>query len=628
MNQRWLAARLAALKARLQARLDGAAGEAEVEAAAEAEAAEAADVGFVPALELCSRCFGLSGFERELLLLAAGVEIDDGLRALRDDRLGGQLTFASALGLLALPHWSAIGPAAPLRHWRLVQWAVGQPAPHAALTVDERVLLFLTGLPAIDARLDGLLSLADRAPAADAPAAERIAALLARGDGVPAILVDGQAGAAARRDSAVAAAHRCKVQALLIAVEDLPGAPAERAETARLVDREAALAEAVVVLWSRLDDRHEAAAAFIDELRCPLVVAGGVERSRLRDGRRAFETVAVGRARAGASPEAAQRVPPAALDEALQQFHVAPCIVDECLARVPAQDPRDPQAPGRALWQALREAARGGLEALAQRIDTETSFDDLVLPAAQSAQLREIAAQLRHRHTVYETWQFARRGTRGLGIAALFAGESGTGKTMAAEAIANACRLDLFRIDLAATVSKYIGETEKNLKRLFDAAEASGAVLLFDEADALFGKRSEVKDSHDRYANIEVAYLLQRIESYRGLAVLTSNMKSALDRAFLRRIRFVVQFPFPDEAARAELWRRQFPAAAPLQGIDCAALAAMPLAGGNLRSIAVNAAFSAAAASGPITQRLVVDAARAEFAKLERAPIAVPGGGR
>ena len=144
---------------------------------------------------------------------------------------------------------------------------------------------------------------------------------------------------------------------------------------------------------------------------------------------------------------------------------------------------------------------------------------------------------------------------------ALFAGESGTGKTLAAEAIANEVDLDLYRIDLATLVSKYIGETEKNLKRLFDAAEASGAVLLFDEADALFGKRSEVKDSHDRYANIEVAYLLQRIEAYRGLAILTTNMKSALDRAFLRRIRFVVSFPFPDAAAREQIWRRQFPPA-------------------------------------------------------------------
>jgi SpoVK/Ycf46/Vps4 family AAA+-type ATPase len=167
-------------------------------------------------------------------------------------------------------------------------------------------------------------------------------------------------------------------------------------------------------------------------------------------------------------------------------------------------------------------------------------------------------------------------------------------------------------------VSKYIGETEKNLKRLFDAAESSGAVLLFDEADALFGKRSEVKDSHDRYANIEVAYLLQRVEAYRGLAVLTTNVKSALDRAFLRRIRFVVNFPFPDAAARERIWRLQFPPRAPLGAIDFAALARLNLAGGNIRSIALNAAFKAADAGGAIDQAVLMAAARAEFAKLER----------
>jgi SpoVK/Ycf46/Vps4 family AAA+-type ATPase len=219
---------------------------------------------------------------------------------------------------------------------------------------------------------------------------------------------------------------------------------------------------------------------------------------------------------------------------------------------------------------------------------------------------------------VFHEWGFSEVNARGLGLCALFAGESGTGKTLAAEAIANESGLDLYRIDLATVVSKYIGETEKNLRRLFDAAEASGAVLLFDEADALFGKRSEVKDSHDRYANIEVAYLLQRIEAYRGLAVLTTNMKSALDRAFLRRIRFVVQFPFPDPPARAEIWRRQIPARAPVSGIDFSALARLQLAGGNIRSIVLSAAFRAADQGRAIDQELLMDAARSEFAKLER----------
>jgi len=225
---------------------------------------------------------------------------------------------------------------------------------------------------------------------------------------------------------------------------------------------------------------------------------------------------------------------------------------------------------------------------------------------------------VRQRTTVYETWGFARSGSRGLGISALFAGASGTGKTMAAEVIADELRLDLYRIDLSSVVSKYIGETEKNLRRIFDAAEQGGVILLFDEADALFGKRSDVKDSHDRYANIEVSYLLQRMESYRGLAILTSNLKSSLDVAFLRRIRFAVQFPFPDAVQRAEIWRRAFPAGMPSAGLEPEALARLNVAGGNIRNIALNAAFLAADAGEPVRMRHLLRAARSEYAKLER----------
>jgi SpoVK/Ycf46/Vps4 family AAA+-type ATPase len=233
--------------------------------------------------------------------------------------------------------------------------------------------------------------------------------------------------------------------------------------------------------------------------------------------------------------------------------------------------------------------------------------------------LRDIESHVRHRFQVYERWGFATKGLRGLGISALFSGASGTGKTMAGEVLAGRLRLDLYRIDLSSVVSKYIGETEKNLRRIFDAAEQGGAILFFDEADALFGKRSEVKDSHDRYANIEVSYLLQRMESYRGLAILTTNMKSALDPAFLRRIRFVVQFPFPDACQRAEIWRRIFPAETPTEGLDPKELSRLNVAGGNIRNIALNAAFVAADAGEPVRMTHLLRAARSEYAKLEKA---------
>lgn len=189
---------------------------------------------------------------------------------------------------------------------------------------------------------------------------------------------------------------------------------------------------------------------------------------------------------------------------------------------------------------------------------------------------------------------------------------------MAAEVLARALRLDLYRIDLSQVISKFIGETEKNLRKVFDAAESGAAILLFDEADALFGKRSEVKDSHDRYANVEVSYLLQRMEAYSGLAILTTNMKAALDQAFLRRIRFVVQFPFPDAAQRAEIWRHIFPAGVPTAGLDWAQLARLNVSGGHIRNIAMNATFLAAEDGQAVGMQHLLQAARGEYAKLDK----------
>jgi SpoVK/Ycf46/Vps4 family AAA+-type ATPase len=265
----------------------------------------------------------------------------------------------------------------------------------------------------------------------------------------------------------------------------------------------------------------------------------------------------------------------------------------------------------------LRLVGRARLSALAPFAPNRATLKDLVLPPAETATLEALVAQMRVRRAM-------RLGTedgRGEGIAALFWGESGTGKTRAAEAVAGELGLDLHRVDLARTVSKYIGETEKHLARLFDAAEASGAVLLFDEADALFGKRSEVKDSHDRYANIEVGYLLQRLETYAGLAILTTNLRHALDPAFARRLRFVVGFPFPDHAARARLWARAFPRGAEREELDPAVLARLAVPGGAIRAIATNASFAAAAEGAPVAMRHLLAAARAEAAKRER-PIA------
>ena len=229
-----------------------------------------------------------------------------------------------------------------------------------------------------------------------------------------------------------------------------------------------------------------------------------------------------------------------------------------------------------------------------------------------------MAQSIKSKRTVYEHWGFSAKNNRGLGISALFAGDSGTGKTMAAEVLARELQLDLFRIDLSQVVNKYIGETEKNLKKIFDAAEYGGTILLFDEADALFGKRSDVKDSHDRYANVEVSYLLQRMEEYSGLAILTTNMKNVLDKAFLRRLKYIIQFPFPDQRAREEIWRRIFPENTPLDAIDFKKLSKLNISGGNIKNIAINSAFLAAHEKGKITMDHIRKAARQEYTKMEK----------
>jgi SpoVK/Ycf46/Vps4 family AAA+-type ATPase len=274
---------------------------------------------------------------------------------------------------------------------------------------------------------------------------------------------------------------------------------------------------------------------------------------------------------------------------------------------------------GKRLWQACLSATRPQLDQLAQRIDVKATWDDIVLPAEELSTMKQIAAQVGERSRVYNQWGFSDRMNRGLGISALFAGESGTGKTMAAEVIANELMLNLYRIDLSSVVSKYIGETEKNLRKLFDAAEDSGAILFFDEADALFGKRSEVKDSHDRYANIEINYLLQRMESDRGLAILTTHMNSALDKAFLRRLRFVVTFPFPNIEQRKQIWLKVFPPQTPLDDhMDYDRLAKLNLTGGSIHNVALNAAFLAARDAAKVSMSMVLNAARTEFKKLEQ----------
>ena len=310
--------------------------------------------------------------------------------------------------------------------------------------------------------------------------------------------------------------------------------------------------------------------------------------------------------------------PPGLADVLADRFRCGPGqIADAVASAVSAgQAARTGTTPD-ALFAAARRQTSHLLATLASQIEPAYGWGDIVLPADSLAQLRELCQRVTLRQVVWRDWGFDRKLSHGQGTVALFTGPPGTGKTMAAEVIAAELGLGLFKIDLSTMVSKYIGETEKNLERIFAAAAGADAILMFDEADALFGKRSEVRDSHDRYANIEVSYLLQRIEHYDGIAILATNLREHLDAAFTRRLQFIIDFPFPDDEVRRQIWARCLPAGAPREaGIDFARLSQFRLSGGNIRNVVLHAAFLAAADDRPIGTAHMLLAIRREHYKM------------
>jgi hypothetical protein len=558
--------------------------------------------------------FGLTPFERDVVVLCAGVELDARFAkniAERGDSADRAATFGMALTVLPEAHWSALTPLAPLRRWRLVSLD-GSGLTAATLRIDEHILQFLAGIDELDDRLTAMVA---PLPISTGPAGgvgESIHSLL--DTGIRTVQVTGHDRSA--RIAAIAdAAEKHGATPFLLRADDLPAHPDDRRALSTLMTREWYLARRLMVIDADSDPGDGRITAIAMVMEAPLVVSSREPNRALAELAPAVEVpaptlvhrIAAWRAVLGARADHVD----GALSEAALQFGLPAGIVRDATRDLDGLD-------GDALWDACRRASRPRMEGLARRIETASSWDDIVLPEHQMRTLRTIATQVRHRHRVYEEWGFGRADGRGLGITALFVGDPGTGKTMAAEVLGRELRLDVYRIDLATVVSKYIGETEKNLQQLFDAAEGSGAILLFDEADALFGRRSEVRDSHDRYANVEVSYLLQRMETYRGLAILTTNMQQALDPAFARRIRFVVRFPFPDAEHRAAIWRRIFPPATPLSPLDETALARLDVAGGHIRAIALGAAFVAAGRDERVGMAHIAEAARAEYAKLER----------
>jgi hypothetical protein len=598
-----------------------------------------------PALLILAERFGLSRFERDVLLLCAAMELDTSIASLCSLAQGNNRpypTFGLALALFDEPVWEALSPDRPLRHWRLLEinQPGAQPLTTSALRADERIVNYLKGLNYVDDRLTPFLvplkawDNSKTLPESQLNAASTIIRKLKLShetQQLPVIQLPGS-DSASKQLIASQAVSALALHLYRLPAEWLPANVTDLDTLARFINRESALLPVAFYVDATEIDKPAGETAennraailnrFLTRINCLVFLDTRDVRTFSSAQTITLDVSKPTRAEqqtawAQALGETAGHSPP----QLAGQFNLGLGEIDRIAETVAASnaDPvmGDERTLHERLWDECLASTRPRLDELAPRISAKATWSNLVLPAQEMNLLRQIAAQVNQRAKVYEEWGFSKKMNRGLGISALFAGDSGTGKTMAAEVIANELRLNLYRIDLSAVVSKYIGETEKNLRRLFDAAEDGGAILFFDEADALFGKRSEVKDSHDRYANIEINYLLQRLEAYRGLAILATNMKNALDAAFMRRLRFIVNFPFPGLAERREIWRDVFPVQTLTKGLDFDRLSQLDLTGGNIHNVALNAAFLAAKANKPVTMPLIFKAARAEFDKLE-----------
>lgn len=601
-------------------------------AAAAREMSRAETLSPPPAMVILSQRLGLSPFEQKLLLLCAAIELDTSIGALcaraQDNAHQNYPTFALAFTLFEDASWDILSPERPLRYWRLLEinQPGAQPLTTSSLRIDERILNYLKGLNYLDDRLVSLVSPLDsknteyQLPLSHQKAVEAITSYLQPYQ-TPLVIQLLGSDSASKQLVAQQAAQSIGLFVYRLSIELLPTTGADLETFIRLWERESLLLPIILYLDAQeittsTEPQNAHLYRFLNRINSLLFLS-----SREISFNNARSTIPIDIEKP--TPDEQKQLWERALGkmageipaQLASQFNLnLPTIyqITQTVLNTPSNNLHNQ------LWFTCLASTRPQLDILAQRLNAKATWENIVLPSEETSLLQQIADQVKQRSKVYQEWGFENRMNRGLGISALFAGESGTGKTMAAEVIANELRLNLYRIDLSAVVSKYIGETEKNLRRLFDAAEDGGAILFFDEADALFGKRSEVKDSHDRYANIEINYLLQRMEAFRGLAILATNMRNALDNAFVRRLRFIVNFQFPNPSERQKIWQKVFPKEVPIENLDFARLARLNLTGGSIHNIALNAAFLAAQQGTGVTMPLVLQSARAEFRKLDR----------
>ena len=628
------------------------------------------------ALDRLCNLFNLSFFERDILLLCVGMELAPDFEQLCVKAQGSLQrnypTLGLALSIFPEIDLGTLSSQSPLQYWNLIEIEPGQTLTKSPLKINKRILCYLLGEPCMDEELAGIVKAYPTGtlnnislPSSHQKIASQIVETWSLPRQTVHLPVVQLCGAELTSKYAISstACTNLGFNLSVISAAIVPINPNELNYIMQRCWREAILSNSALLLEcdeinSADTNRELAIYQFIAGLNIPLIIS---TQERIPQRQRPTITIDVNQPTHSEQRDIWQsHLGDVAeelnghIDRLVSQFNLSSSLIQtaclslnnieltkqtkleekvteveeipppssrNCKSKTPNLPPKieTPSSPiFNQLWEFCRTQARPNLEDLAQRIEAISTWEDLVLPEQQKTILRDISLHVRQRAKVYQEWGFAGKGGRGLGISALFSGASGTGKTMAAEVLAKELRLDLYRIDLSAVVSKYIGETEKNLRRIFDAAETGGGILLFDEADALFGKRTQVKDSHDRHANVEVSYLLQRMEAYQGLAILTTNLKESLDQAFLRRIRFSLKFPFPDAAARTQIWQRIFPKDTPIKALQFNKLGNLNVAGGNIRNIALNAAFIAAEAGEPVMMKHILQAAKSECVKLER----------
>jgi len=579
--------------------------------------------GIAP-IDYLTDLYGLTKFEKNILLLSIAPDLDSSFIYPLGHAEPIFVNFSLAMAIIPDAEWSSITANGTLRRNGLIELDDTDTLTAAKLIIPESILHFILGIHSED---DAVQLVSERDECRDYILDEKNKNLA---EDIYQLWMDNHSfsaniftltGACAdiKRDIAALLALKLEMKLKILPAFFIPTDIKELQKFIIMWDREMTIKG--YLLFIECDNKSESDSTrdrmldfFIDKLKWPVLISSDDKRTNCKKEQYAFDVKMPDMSEQKLCwntnlPEYENDVD---ISEVCSHFSLTFRDIKKYSFAYKTLNKQD------SLWSVCRTFNKEKVGNLVQNIDTSLGEVNLILPQRENDILEQIVSQVKLRSLVHEQWGFMKNSSRGKGISVLFSGASGTGKTTAAEYLAAKLDLDLYRIELSSMVSKYIGETEKNLQSIFQSAEKSGAILLFDEADALFGKRTQVKDSHDKHANTAVSFLLQRIESFSGLAILTSNLKDSFDNAFIRRLRFIVQFPFPSANERARIWEVMLPNNAPSQNIDFSKLAQLNVAGGSICNITMNACFAAAAGSEIIQMKHYLAASRNEYEKLEK----------